>query len=147
MKTAFKLLLALIVPVLFFASCGEDEPEMNDKNKPTTSKEVRPEVASIQSATTKDDFTVTFRVKSVNKPNVSMDYSKETGKTSTPSLNRSSSPKLIDQVEMKSGGYSWYYYRTTHAGFSGGNYIYYRISATNSAGSCDSGIKYCIIKR
>lgn len=136
------------------SSCEPDnEPEIvssgstSGSQSGTTSREVKPEIANVSSTTTTSDFTVSFRVKSVKEPRVSLNYSRESGKTSSPSLNKSSHPKCVDIVEMKSSGYSWYYYETSHSGFNGGNYIYYQISASNSAGSVNSNVKYCIIKR
>ena len=146
-----KKLLLCAVSILFvcgISSCETDEPDQpsNSSSSSSSKKEVKAEIAKVSSTTTTSDFTVTFRVKSVDFPVVSMKYSRESGKTSSPSLNKSSSPKCVDIVEMKQSGYSWYYYKTTHTGFSGGNYVYYKISASNSKGS-DTASGYCIIRR
>lgn len=131
------------------SSCTPDDEPKSDNTSNTSSapSEVKPEIAKISSTATTSDFTVTFRVKSVNTPTVSMKYSGESGKTSSPSLKKSSTPTCVNIVEMKSEKYSWYYYKTTHTGFSGGTYVYYQISASNSKGSDKSSIEYCIIKR
>ncbi len=141
-----------IIPMLFMglliSSCDTDEPSSSSNSSSTaTKKEVKPEIAKVSSTSTTSDFTVTFRVKSVDFPSVSMRYSAESAKTTHPSLNKTSTPKCVNIVEMKSSGYSWYYYQTTHTGLSGGKYVYYQISASNSKGSDTSSVGYCIIKR
>lgn len=138
----------LILSILGFvlASCGGDEPSPSSTPS-TSSKEVRPSVSNVSSTTTTSDFTVTFRVKSVDFPSVKMEYSRESKKTSNPSLNKKSTPKCVNIVEMKSNGYSWYYYKTSHTGFRGGDYIYYQITASNDRGSDKSSVDYCIIRR
>lgn len=145
-KLLFQL-MTIVVCSFCLISCGDDDKEKNEPINPITKKEVKPEIANISSATTTADFTVTFRVKSVKEPNVTLYYSRESSKTSNPSLNKVSSPKCVNVVEMKSSGYSWYYYTTTHTGYVGGNYIYYQISASNNSGQDKSAVKYCIIKR
>lgn len=146
-----KLLLPSVVSMcLILSSCETDEPKSYSNPVSTTSstkKEVKPEIEKMSSTSTTTDFTVTFRVKSVDFPSVSMKYSSESSKTSSPSLNKSSSPKCINIVEMKSSGYSWYYYKTSHTGFRSGNYIYYQVMANNTKGSAKSSIGHCIIKR
>lgn len=100
MKLSKVLLLSMLTLCMIFSSCDKDEP------KAPSSSEVNPEISSISATTTLMDFTITFRVKSVNSPNVSMVYSSETGKTSNPSLNRTSTPHVIKIVDVKSSGYS-----------------------------------------
>lgn len=147
MKFSKLLIISLVALSTISSSCDTDEPVSSSTTTTTNKKEVKPEITKVSSTSTTSDFTVTFRVKSVNRPSVSMKYSSESAKTTKPSLNKSSSPKCINVVEMKSGGYSWYYYKTTHTGFRGGNYIYYQITASNNKGSDKSTIGHCIIKR
>ena len=135
---------------IIITSCEpDDEPKSTNNNNTTSSSttEVKPEIAKVSSTSTKSDFTVTFRVKSVKTPTVTMKYGGESSKTSNPSLKKSSTPQCVDIVDMKSKKYSWYYYKTTHTGFNGGTYVYYQITASNSKGSDKSSIGYCIIKR
>lgn len=101
----------------------------------------------ITSVATKDDFTVAFKVKSVNKPNVYLNYSSHGSSTSSPSLNKGGSvSRPYDEVTSKSG-YTWYFYKVTHAGFNPGQYVYYQVEAYNSAGSVNSSVGHVIIKR
>lgn len=140
----------IVLSCIVISSCDpDDEPKSTTSTSSSSSSksEVKPEIAKVSSTATTSDFTVTFRVKSVNTPAVSMNYSGESSKTSSPSLKKSTTPKCINIVEMKSEKYSWYYYTTTHTGFSGGTYVYYQISVSNSKGSDKSSVGYCIIKR
>lgn len=150
-KFSFPILFLLLLPFIF-ASCDEEPSGPNNNNGSSSSstgykKEVNPEIKIITSAATKDDFTVSFRVKSANKPQVTLHWSSHSSSTSNPSLSKSSTvTKTYDIVESKSG-YSWWYYKVTHAGFSPGQYVYYQVEATNSAGSTKSSIGHVIIKR
>ena len=144
MKNLFLCLLALFCSFTF-QCCDDDEPIHKTDDK--TNQEIYPSIGDIMATTTYSDFTVTFRVKSVKMPNTVLKYSRETSSTASPSLNKTSKPHLIKEVEVKSGGYSYYYFQAAHTGFNGGNRIYYQISATNSKGSDTSDIRSCIIKR
>ena len=150
-KFSFPCLLLLLLPTIL-TSCDDEPSEPNMGNGSSTSstssqKEVKPEIKIITSTSTKDDFTVSFRVKSVNKPRVTLRWSSHSSSTSNPSLSKSSSvSQTYDIVESKSG-YSWWYYKVTHAGFSPGQYVYYQVEANNSAGSAKSPTGHVIIKR
>lgn len=76
-----------------------------------------------------------------------MSWSAESKKTSTPRYNKSSSvTKTYDEVELRTEKATMYYYKVTHAGFTPGNYVYYKIDVSNSRGD-DSAKGYVIIKR
>lgn len=140
---------AFIISMAFFVmGCDTDEPSTGNGSGSTsqTSKEVTPQVKIITSASTKDDFTVSFRVKSVEKPSVSLYWSSHSSKTSNPSLNKHSTVTHTYD-EVKQSGYTWWYYKVTHAGFSPGDYVYYKVSASNSKGSDESSVGHVIIKR
>lgn len=147
MKLSKIIFPVMLILSIIFSSCDKDEPSSSSSSSTTTTsvKEIKPVISNISSTSTTTDFTVTFRVKSVDFPSVLMKYSSESAKTTSPSLHKSSTPTFFNIVEMK--GYSWYYYKTTHTGFRGGNYIYYQISAANEKGSDKSSVGYCIIKR
>lgn len=141
----------MLIPlyVLALSSCGDDNDEPNNQSTSTTtsSKEVSPEVKIVSTASTTDDFTIAFRVKSVEKPSVTFSWGAYASKTSNPSLSKQSTvTKTYDEVKL-SAGYTWWYYKVTHAGFSPGNYVYYQVSAKNAKGSGDSSIGHVIIKR
>lgn len=142
-----RLIIIMSVLGCIMVSCGGDEPSPSSAPSSNSKKEVIPSIAKVSSTTTTSDFTVTFRVKSVDLPSVRMEYSRESKKTSNPSLNKKSTPKCISIEETKSSGYSWYYYKTSHTGFRGGDYIYYQITASNDRGSDKSSVDYCIIRR
>lgn len=150
-KFSFPIFFLLLLPVIL-TSCDDEPSESKKDNNSSTSsssskKEVKPEIKIIASAATKDDFTVSFRVKSVNKPRVTFRWSSHSSSTSNPSLSKSSSvTQTYDIVESKSG-YTWWYYKVTHAGFSPGQYVYYQVEANNSEGSIQSSIGHVIIKR
>lgn len=134
------------------AACDGDEPD-HDNNREnfgstsTETREIRPVVKIITNASTTDEFTVAFKVKSVNKPSVTLYWSAEKKKTSSPRYNKSSSvSRTYDEVKLHSSKATEYYYKVTHAGFSPGNYVYYKIAASNSVGD-DSAKGYVIIKR
>ncbi|MCM1141681.1 MAG: hypothetical protein NC453_24180 [Muribaculum sp.] len=148
MLKLFKWHMAFIIPFLCVAlsSCSEDEPDMPQTPTTSTTKEVSPQIKIVTTATTKDDFTIALRVKSVEKPSVTLSWSAHPSKTSNPSLNKQSTvTKTYDEVEQS--GYNWWYYKVTHAGFTPGDYVYYQISAKNSKGSDTSSVGYVIIKR
>ena len=143
------LLICFMISMFTFVSCGDDEPDYgNNGGKPGSSTETReskPVVKIITDASTTDEFTVSFRVRSINKPSVTLYWSAEKGKTSSPRYNKSSSvTRTYDEVKLSKA--TEYYYKVTHAGFSPGDYVYYRIEASNSAGD-DSAKGYVIIKR
>lgn len=144
-----KLILMPLV-MLCLGACGGDEPESsskNDRDPEVETREVKPVVKIITDASTTDTFTVSFRVKSVSKPSVTLSWSAEKGKTSSPRYNKSGSVnRTYDEVSMSNGRYTEYYYKVTHAGFSPGDYVYYKIEASNSKGD-DSANGYVIIKR
>lgn len=145
-----KYLTIILVGLLFISMCAcdrDDEPSTGSSSNTTSKSEIKPEIDRVSDVTSKSDFAVTFRVKSVDFPNVTMKYSRETAKTANPSLNRTSHPAIANVTEVKSKGYSWYYYKAIHTGFNGGNYIYYQISASNKKGSDKSSVSYCSIKR
>ena len=150
-KYSLPILLLFLSP-LFLTSCDNEPSEPNIDNGSSTSSsgsknEIKPEIKIIANAATTDDFTVAFRVKSVNKPRVILRWSSHSSSTSNPSLTKNSSvSNTYDIVESKSG-YSWWYYKVTHAGFLPGQYVYYEVEASNSAGSVKSSIGHVIIKR
>lgn len=110
-------------------------------------KEIRPDIKLIANASTTDEIIVSFRVKSVSKPTVRFSWSAESGKTSSPKYNNSSNvSRTYDEVKLHSGNATEYYYKVTHAGFRPGNYVYYKIEASNTKGD-DSAKGYVIIKR
>ncbi len=145
---SLKYLLILLLPFYLLTSCDKEDPiHDTNSNGNSSSSEVKPEIKMISSVATKDDFTVSFRVKSVNKPTVYLNYSSHGSSTSSPSLNRGGSvTRTYDEVKSKSG-YTWYYYKVTHAGFSPGQYVYFQVKASNSAGSSTSSVGNVIIKR
>lgn len=152
MKRNLKIFMAvaLIAFVPAMVSCGTDEPSsgVESDSEPTSpvSKEVSPQVKIISSAATKDDFTVSFRVKSVSKPSVTLHWSSHSSKTSNPSLgSHSSVTRTYDEVSHSN--YTWWYYKVTHAGFKPGDYVYFKVSASNSKGDDESSVNYVIIKR
>lgn len=116
-----KYLFVFLLPFYFLTSCDKDDQiDASNSNSNSIKNEVKPEIRMISSASTKDDFTVAFRVKSVKKPNVYLNYSSHGSSTSSPSLNRGGSvTRTYDEVQSKSG-YTWYYYKVTHAGFNPG---------------------------
>lgn len=144
------LLTCFVIVMLTLVGCGDDEPDSgnnNDSGSTAATRESKPVVKIITDASTTDEFTVSFRVRSVNKPSVTLYWSAEKGKTSSPRYNKSSSvSRTYDEVKLNSSKATEYYYKVTHAGFSPGDYVYYRIEASNSAGD-DSAKGYVIIKR
>lgn len=150
MTKLLKWMIVLLIPLygLTLSSCGDDNDEPDNPNSATvsTSKEVSPIVKIITTASTKDDFTIAFRVKSVEKPTVTLSWNSYASKTSNPTLNKQSNvTKTYDEVTLS--GYTWWYYKVSHAGFTPGNYVYYQVSAKNSKGSDESSVGYVIIKR
>ena len=141
------LLTCSVIAMLTLVSCGDDEPDYGgNSGSSTETREIKPVVKIITDASTTDEFTVAFRVRSVSKPSVTFYWSAEK-KTSSPKYNRSSSvTRTYDEVKLHSSNATEYYYKVTHAGFSPGDYIYYKIVASNSAGD-DTGKGYVIIKR
>lgn len=143
-----KHLFILLLPLILLASCDHDDPIDNINNGSSSSKdEVKPDIKMITSASTGDDFTVAFRVKSVKKPAVYLYYSSHGSSTLSPSLNRGGIVTHTYDEIRSSSGYTWYYYKVTHAGFSPGQYVYYQVEATNSQGSAKSSVGHVIIKR
>lgn len=148
-KIVFMVLpfLAGITLVALFNSCSKDEdvpdaPSVSDKET-----EIKPVIKIIAKGTTTDDFIVSFRVKSVQKPNVTLSWGVYKKKTSSPKYTKSSSvSRTYDIVKSHTGNTSEYYYKVQHAGFMPGDYVYYQIEAYNSAGS-DSDNGHMIIKR
>lgn len=140
--------MTLFIPLFFvtLSSCRDNEPEEPYTPTTSTTKEVSPQIKIITTASTQNDFAIAFRVKSVEKPYVTLSWSSHSSKTSNPSLNKQSSvTKTYDEVEQS--GYTWWYYKVTHAGFNSGNYVYYQITARNSKGSDESSVGHVIIKR
>lgn len=153
LKKIFGLLALLFMGMTLsctLTACGGDEPDHGNSGgnsgSSTETREIRPVVKLITDASTTDEFTVAFRVKSVRKPSVTLYWSAEK-KTSSPKYNRSSSvTRTYDEVKLHSSNATEYYYKVTHAGFSPGDYVYYKIVASNSAGD-DTAKGYVIIKR
>jgi lipoprotein len=149
-----KRILFLLLPFAFMmpglTSCGGDEPKTASERSsvsetPSHSDEVTPVIKVISKATTTDNFIVSFRVKSVSKPQVTLRWGVYKKSTSSPSYSKSSSiTKTYDVV--KSGKASEYYYKAEHAGFMPGDYVYFKIEARNSK-SDDTATGYMIIKR
>lgn len=145
------LLTSSVFAMLTLVSCGDDEPahgnSSGNSGSATETREMRPVVKLITDASTTDEFTVAFRVRSVNKPSVTFYWSSENGKTSSPRYDKSSSvTRTYDEVKLNTSKATEYYYKVTHAGFSPGKYVYYKIVASNSAGD-DTAKGYVIIKR
>lgn len=145
-----KYLFVLLLSISLLSSCEKDEPTNNvniGTDSGTSKNEVKPEIKMITSVSTKDDFTVAFRVKSVRKPTVYLNYSSHASSTSSPSLNRGGSVTKTYEELPSTSGYTWYYYKVTHVGFNPGEYVYYQVEASNSEGSAKSSIGHVIIKR
>ncbi len=143
----YKLLpiLSCILLIFMLLGCNGDEPD--SPSKPSSSKEVNPVIKIITDASTTNDFIVSFRVKSVSKPKVTLSWGVYNSKTTSPKYTKSSSvTKTYDIVKYKTSDASEYFYKVQHAGFSPGNYVYYKIEASNSKGK-DSATGYVIIKR
>ena len=138
-------LFCCIVFTAFFTACDEDEPDKS--STPSTSNEVTPVVKIITDASTKDSFTVAFRVKSVSQPNVTLSWGVYSQKNTSPNYSNSGAvTKTYDVVKLKSSPATEYYYKVEHVGFTPGNYVYYKIDASNSKGN-DTKTGYVIIKR
>lgn len=142
------LKILIFLPFFLLTSCDKDEPvDYIGSDSNTSKNEVQPEIKIISQAATKDDFTVAFRVKSVKKPSIYFKWGSHSSSTPSPSLNNGSSvTHTYDEVKSKSG-YTWYYYKVTHAGFNPGQYVYYQVEAYNSEGSAQSSVGHVIIKR
>ncbi len=138
-------LFCCIVLTAFFTACDEDE--LDQSSTPSTSNEVTPVVKIITDASTKDSFTVAFRVKSVSQPNVTLSWGVYSQKNYSPNYSNSGVvTKTYDVVKLKSSPASEYYYKVEHVGFTPGSYVYYKIDASNSKGN-DTKTGYVIIKR
>lgn len=140
MLTAFFMIGALC------ACGGNDEEEDYDYLPQSTSNSsnrvTRPQISVLTATSTTMEFEVVFKVESEEEPSqVVLYYGRNSGSTTNPKIDKSSTCRY-----QRKAGNTWYYSKK-HAGFYGGEYIYFYGEATNSAGTSKSETRNVIIKR
>ena len=151
MMKQFKYLAILLINLCMagvFCACGGDDDDddyaypNNEESGHSSHNVSRPSISVLTATSTTTEFTVVFEVRSEEEPSsVTLHYGRNSSSTSSPTINKSSSCRLQRKAN------NTYYYSKTHAGFTGGNYIYFYGEVTNSAGTSKSQTSHVIIKR
>lgn len=147
--TFFTLTLGCI---LVATSCDKDDDNSfySKPDQPTTTKLSAPELDKHLTTTDRDG--VSFRVRFTNggdtNDNMSCKvhwrrYSSKPSKTPT----RNDMTEHETMRQYGSGTKTSTTFDKSHAGISGGTYLYYYFECSNSRHSTKSGVTYCIVKR
>lgn len=151
-----------VVFALLFSSCEKDEPNVPSSSTSSTSKQTitKPSFDKFLSTSDYASFSIRVRFKTGGDKEQNMSatvhwkaYSSKPSKT--PSKN-----DLTKVESMRQYGTATYYntgpkkgmtesiiFDKSHAGYSGGNYIYYFVECRNSKGSASSSITYMVTPR
>lgn len=152
------LLLTLCVGI---SSCGTDDTESSlDPSSSNNNNISKPSFDKFLTTTDKDGFSIRVRFKTGGDKESNMGakvhwkaYSKKP--SSTPSKR-----ELTKTETMRQYGVATYHntgpqkgmtnsivFDKSHAGVSGGTYIYYYVECYNSVGDCESSITYTVVRR
>ena len=161
-KTFFLTSVCLAFATYLFCGCNpDDENEDHSSSTTTTTQKVTaPKFDKYLTTTDLDGFSIRVRFKTGGDKESNLSatvhwkgYSKKP--STTPSK------KELTKVEsMRQYGSATYHntgskkgmtesivFDKSHAGYSGGTYIYYYVECKNSVGSASSSISYTIVKR
>lgn len=153
MKTGKILAVATVIITSLFltVSCGKDDNTLNrEPDFPDTSNLTYPKLDKY--LTTTDYDGVSFRVRFTNGGDV-MENMSCTVHWRRYSSKPSKTPKAGDMTEHESMRYygAGTKLKTTfdrsHAGITGGSYLYYYFECSNSAYTTETDITYCVVKR
>ncbi len=162
-----KLFICLLVLAGFacVTACGGDEPEpaktSNSSSTSSTSAKVsKPSYSKDLTTTDKDGFSIRMRFKTGGdkESNLSATVhwkaysSKPSSKPSKSALTKSESMRqygaaTYHNTGSKKGMTESIVFDKSHAGYSGGTYIYYYVECRNCKGSAESSVYYAIVKR
>lgn len=159
MKKYFYPLFVLLLFVV--ASCDGDEPKNPDKTTTTSSQKItKPSFDKYLTTTDKDGFSIRVRFKTGGDKESNMGatvhwkaYSKlQTPRPSKSDLNKIESMRqygsaVYHNTGSKKGMTESIVYDKSHAGYSGGTYIYYYVECYNSVGNCETTVDYTVVKR
>lgn len=159
------LRLFCVFAVCALCSCGGDEPETakdsSSANQSTSSQKVtKPSFDMFLTTTDKDGFSLRVRFKTGGdkesnlraKVNWKAYSKKPSAKPSRSELSKSETMRQYGSATYhntgsKKGMTESIVFDKSHAGYSGGTYIYYYVVCTNSKGSAESSIDYTIVRR
>lgn len=150
MKIRYLLLSVAIGLLVTTTSCDkEDDALFNEQEMPVESSLSAPELDKY--LTTTDYDGVSFRVRFTNGGDTNENMSCRVHWRKYASK-QSKTPKTSDMTEHESmRQYGATKTKTTfdksHAGFSGGTYLYYYFECSNSRHTTKTDVTYCIVKR
>lgn len=157
------IVLALAMAVTGLTSCGSDEPEMPKSNTTTTSsssKITKPTFDKYLTTTTTSGFSVRVRFKTGGDSESNMSATVHWRAYSSKQASKPSKLSLTNTESMRQYGSATYHntgskrgmtesivFDKSHAGSTGGTYIYYYVECRNSKGSAETPVSYTVVKR
>ena len=145
------------------ASCDKDEPSSSSSssNQGTSSQRVsKPSFDKFLSTTDRDGFSLRVRFKTGGDKESNMRATVYWKAYSSKPSSKPSKRELTKVESMRQYGAATYHktgskkgrtesivFDKSHAGYSGGTYIYYYVECSNSKGSDESSVDYTIVKR
>lgn len=144
-------------------SCDKDEPSSSSSssNQGTSSQRVsKPSFDKFLSTTDRDGFSLRVRFKTGGDKESNMRATVHWKAYSSKPSSKPSKRELTKVESMRQYGAATYHntgskkgmtesivFDKSHAGYSGGTYIYYYVECSNSKGSDESSVDYTIVKR
>lgn len=150
-KSLFVALTALAMSVAF-TSCDKEEDDtfLSEPETPAVTNLSAPKLDKY--LTTTDYDGVSFRVRFTNGGDINENMSCKVHWRRYPSK-QSKTPKASDMTEHETmrqyggGTKTKTTFDKSHAGFSGGTYLYYYFECSNSRHTTKSDVTFCVVKR
>jgi hypothetical protein len=144
LRESFSFVLLLSISS-FFGACEKDHSVSSHTfDDPVAERVSKPQISVTACATTYDTFEIVFKVVSDEEPyGCTIFYGESAKKTDSPNLNKSSSCRLYKHDSNT----KTYYYKSQHAGFHEGWYLYYYGETSNSAGEAKTQIKWDVFPK
>lgn len=153
MKTAKTILIALMTmfPSVMLVSCDKDDDNtfFTEPNTPTISNLSAPKADMYLTSTDYDG--VSFRIRFTNGGDVNKNMSckvhwrryssKQTKKPKASDMTNHESMRQYGATSTKTT------FDKSHAGISGGSYLYYYFECSNSRYTTTTDVTYCVVKR
>lgn len=151
MKNINRILFVLVAGLAFVAtSCEKDEEHTSDKEVQTPASNIsKPTFEKNITTTTTDQVSLRCRFNNGgdtwNNMNCTVHWRKYSSKPSTkPKASEMSNHESMRQYASTSKSTT---FDKTHAGFTGGTYVYYYFECRNSKYTTTTDVTYCVVKR
>lgn len=162
----FVMAMFVVSSGIIFTACGEDDND-NSYTRPSsgnatsnTQKITKPTFDKFITTADYDGFSVKARFKTGGDKESNLSATIYWQKYSSKPTKTPAKSELKKIESMRQYGSATYHntgskkgmtesivFDKSHAGFSGGTYIYYYVECSNSVGSANSPIRYTIVKR